>query len=220
MDDHGAGVALGFHTGDGDGSRAGLDVVLIDQGVFLSGGKGFALCGDGDPGLDFLTGSGEAGAVNGHIGALNGDQGRGILCLGFDVEGMLHGSHVAAGGNAGDYHGSSANRYVILVFQGVVPVQGQQAVLHPDGDIGPDFFAGVLEAGLVQRDIRCHQLYDFGLRGQGAEGQGRGCQKQCQRQAHTAQKCCMFHIGFSSLCLGAPFCPVQQQYSIFETLCQ
>ena len=95
---------------------------------------------------------------------------------------------------AGNHYGSFAHFNVILVGQAVILVQGQQDIVHPDGDVGPDLLAGVGKDGLIQGHIGALQL-DQGkaLRGGGADRCGPQ-QHKCQSHGSSALPKGMFHI--------------------------
>ena len=183
------GVAQGLGSGgdaaDDDGGGANFNVVDILHRVILTGSQGLALCGDGDGRLDGFAGVGKLGAADGHIGSRQLDEGELRLLGGLlvDVEGDFHGADVALGGHAGDDDLAGADFNVVGVFQLVVLVEGQQGAVHPDGDVGHNFSAGVLEHGLIQPDIGGDQFHEVGcgsLRGQGGD-------RQCGQNQHQRQ---------------------------------
>ena len=160
--------------------------------------------GDGDLGLHGLAVKRKFGLVQLHVAFLQrGGLGRlglalrRLVFLLYDGERNFYGAGVAGGRDAFDDHPALTHFGIVLVGQVVVLVQGQQGVLHPDGNVGADFLAGVLVLGFLQTDVVGCQLGELGVAVLCPGGQGSsGKQRQGQHRAQPApQKGCA-HIGF------------------------
>ena len=111
---------------------------------------------------------------------------RGLLLSRQDGEGDLDGAGIPGGGDAGDGDGSGAHLHVVRVVQGILLIQGQKRLVHPNGDVGTDLASGIGKFGFVQGDILRLQFYENGFLGMGGQGQGRQGQHQHQRHGHGA----------------------------------